>query len=107
MDFLHTFPNTNLRFHTGEMQQYIELDAAYLVIPGASSQAAMHFYLLANSAPNKTYKSRFNAPIHTECQTVKIVVSPVANAVRHYFTTVQWLWACDKHSKDLAIPNSK
>ena len=80
MYYLHTYPNTKLRFYAGDMQLHIESDAAYLVIPGARSWAAGHFYLSAASTPNKTYKGRFNAPIHTECHTIKNVVSSAAEA---------------------------
>ena len=80
MDYLHTFPNAKLRFYADDMQLHIESDAAYLVIPGARSRAAGHFYLSAQNKPNKTYAGRFNAPIHTECRTIKNVVSSAAEA---------------------------
>ena len=80
MDYLHTFPNAKLRFYAGNMQLHIESDAAYLVIPGARSRAAGHFYLAASAAPNKKYAGRFNAPIHTECRTIRNVVSSAAEA---------------------------
>ena len=80
MDYLHTFSNAKLRFYAGDMQLHIESDAAYLVLPGARSRAAGHFYLSASATPNKTYKGRFNAPIHTECRTIKNVVSSAAEA---------------------------
>ena len=80
MDYLHTFPNATLRYYSGDMQLHIESDAAYLVIPGARSRAAGHFYLSASNKPNKTYARRSNAPIHTECRTIKNVVSSAAEA---------------------------
>ena len=80
MDFLHTFPNAKLRFYAGDMQLHIESDAAYLVLPGARSRAAGHFYLSATPSPGKAYQGRFNAPLHTECRTIKNVVSSAAEA---------------------------
>ena len=62
------------------MQLHIELDAAYLVIPGARSCAAEHFYFAALAAPNKKYAGQFNAPIHTECHTICNVISSAAKA---------------------------
>ena len=80
MDYLHTFPNAKLQFYAGDMQLHIELDTVYLVIPGAHSRTAGHFYLSASSRPNKVYTGRFNAPLHTECHTIKNVVSSAAEA---------------------------
>ena len=80
MDYLHTFPNAKLRFYTGDMQLHIESDVAYLVLPGALSRAAGHFYLSASATSNKTYKGQFNAPIHTKCRTIKNVVSSATEA---------------------------
>ena len=80
MDYLHTFPNAKLRFYARDMQLHIKSDAAYLVLPGARSCAAGHFYLSASATPNKAYKGRFNAPLHTECRTIKNVVSSAAEA---------------------------
>ncbi len=60
MDYLHTFPNAKLRFYARDMQLHIKSDAAYLVLPGARSCAASHFYLSASATPNKAYKGRFN-----------------------------------------------
>ena len=78
MDYFHTFPNAKLRFYAGDMQLHIESDAAYLVLPGARRRVAGHFYLSASATPNKAYRGRFNAPIHTECRIIKSVVSSAA-----------------------------
>eukprot|EP00957_Ditylum_brightwellii_P096242 7330972-Ditylum_brightwellii.AAC.1 len=62
------------------MQLAVNSDAAYLVLPGAKSRFAGHFYVRAfpnnlnyNNTPN-------NAPIHTKCETIKSVVCSVAEA---------------------------
>ena len=80
MDYLSTFPYAKLRYYAGDMQLHVESDAAYLVLPGARSRIAGHFYLSAGASPTKVYAKRFNAPIHTECSTLKNVVSSAAEA---------------------------
>ena len=62
------------------MQLHVESDAAYLVLSGAKSRIAGHFYLSAGASPAKVYAKHFNAAIHTECSTFKIVVSSVTEA---------------------------
>ena len=80
MDYLATFPNAKLRFYAGDMKLHIETDAAYLVLPNARSRVAGHFYLTAFPTPHKAYAGTFNAPILTECHTLKNVVSSAAEA---------------------------
>eukprot|EP00957_Ditylum_brightwellii_P119440 9112592-Ditylum_brightwellii.AAC.1 len=77
---MHTYPNAKLRFFAGDIQLAVNLDAAYLVLPGAKNRFAGHFYLQAfpnnldcNNAPN-------NASIHTKCRTIKSVVCSVEEA---------------------------
>ena len=45
MDYLHTHPNAVVRFHASDMILYIESNAAYLILPKASSRIASIFYL--------------------------------------------------------------
>ena len=80
MDYLSTYPHATLRFYAGDMQLCVESDAAYLVLPRARSRIAGHFYLNATPVPNKAYPGTFNAPILTECATIKNVVSSAAEA---------------------------
>ena len=80
MDFLYTFLNAKLRFYVGDRLLHIELDTAYLVLPGACSRLAGHFYLSAGSNSTKLYQGWFNAPIHTECQTIEIIILSVLEA---------------------------
>eukprot|EP00957_Ditylum_brightwellii_P184711 14068649-Ditylum_brightwellii.AAC.1 len=56
------------------MQLRINSNAAYLVLQGAKSHFASHFYLksLLNSLNYNKVPS--NAPIHSECWTIKLVV---------------------------------
>jgi hypothetical protein len=45
MDYLHTCPNTVIRFHASDMILKTTVDAAYLVLPKARSRAAAHHHL--------------------------------------------------------------
>ena len=80
MDFLHTYPNARIRFFAGTMQLSVDSDASYLVQPGAKSRYAGYFYL--ESTPNSlNYNGTpHNAPIHTECATIKNVVCSAAES---------------------------
>ena len=80
MDYLSTYPNTKLQFYAGDMKLHVEIDAAYLVLPNARSRVAGHFYLSAFSTHNKAYPGQYNAPILTECHTLKNVISSAAEA---------------------------
>ena len=80
MDFLHTHPNAKLRFFAGNMQLAVDSDAAYLVLPGAKSRYAGNFYLESYTHPLSYNKSPNNAPILTECKTLKNVVCFAAEA---------------------------
>ena len=45
LDYMHTYPNAKLCLFTGDMQLAVDSDAAYLVLSGAKSRFAGHFYL--------------------------------------------------------------
>jgi len=78
MDYLYTYPNATLRFYAGTMQLKVESDASYLVVPGAKSRVAGHFYLAAHK--RNLNSSDDNAPVNTECATLKNVVCSAAEA---------------------------
>ena len=80
MDFLHTHPNAKLRFFYGTKQLLVDSDAVYLVLPGAKSRYAGNFFLKSKSKPLNYNKAPKNAPIHTECKTLKNVVCSAAEA---------------------------
>ena len=80
MDYLATYTQAKLRFYAGDMKLQVETDAACLVMPKARSRLAGHFYLSAFQTPNKSYPGQYNAPILTECHTLKNVVSSAAEA---------------------------
>ena len=62
------------------MQLKVASDAAYLVLPNARSRVAGHFFLEATPIPNKAYPGTNNAPLLTECYSLKNVVSSAAEA---------------------------
>ena len=80
MDYLAMYPNAKLRFYAGDMKLHVKTEAAYLVLPNTRSRVAGHFYLSAFPTPNKVYPHHHNAPILTECHTLKNVVSSAAEA---------------------------
>ena len=80
MDYLNTYPNAKLRYYAGHMKLMVDSDAAYLVLPNARSRVAGHFYLEALPRAHKAYQAKKNAPILTECYTLKNVVSSAAEA---------------------------
>ena len=61
------------------MVLHVDSDAAYLVLPEAKSRIAGHFYISGhpnNLAPNQAPTP--NAPILTECRTLRHVVASAA-----------------------------
>ena len=80
MDFLSWHPNGKIRYYAGNMQLAVDSDAAYLVVPGAKSRYAGHFYL--ESFPNRLNynKSPSNGAVHTECKILKNIVCSAAEA---------------------------
>jgi len=64
----------------GTMRLATGSDAAYLVIPGAKSRYASHFYLESLPHPLNYNRAPNNAPILTECRALKNVVCSAAEA---------------------------
>ena len=75
MDYLHTHPDTKLRYNKSDMQLHIDSDVAYLVAPKAKSRVAGCFYF-----SNKTSNPPINATIHIEYALLKHVDSSAAEA---------------------------
>ena len=78
MDLLAHHPDAKIRYFAGSMQLTVDSDAAYLVVPGAKSRYAGHYFLESfpnrrnyNGAPN-------NAAIHTECKILPNIVCSAA-----------------------------
>lgn len=80
MDFLAWHPDGKIRYYAGNMQLAVDSDAAYLVVPGAKSRYAGHFYLESKPTRGNYNKARHNAAIHTECKLLKNIVCSAAEA---------------------------
>ena len=78
LDYVATYPNAILRFHTSDMVLHVDSDAAYLVLPEARSRIAGHYFL--SDHPDKSLTPTPNAPILTECRTLRHVVASAAEA---------------------------
>ncbi len=79
MDYLHTYPEAVIRFYASDIQLYIDTDAAYLVLPGAKSRAAGHYYL-SNKVNSIDENPPPNGPFHVLCKTIPNVVASAAEA---------------------------
>ena len=73
LDYCATYPNTKIRYYASDMLLHVDSDAAYLVVEGAKSRIAGHYFL---SSKNPTH----NGPLHTLCRLLKTVVASAAEA---------------------------
>ena len=48
MDYAHIYPDAKIRYYASDMQLYIDLDTAYLVLPKARSRGAVCFTSATN-----------------------------------------------------------
>ena len=78
--YLNTYPNAKLRYYAGQMNLKVDSNATCLVLPNARTCVAGHFYLESSLHPNKAYPGKNNAPLLTECYTLKNIVSSAAEA---------------------------
>ena len=76
MDYVHTYPDTYIRYYASDMILHIDSDVAYLVDPKARSRVAGYFHL--SDSPTKTKTPKMNGAIHVECKTLRRVVSSAA-----------------------------
>ena len=81
MDYMATYPNAVIRYNASDMCLHVDSDAAYLVLPKARSRGAGHFYL-SDTPPKSDIKPSPtpNGPIHTECVTLRNVMTSAAEA---------------------------
>ena len=81
IDYAHTYPDAKTWYYASDMQLYIDLNAAYLVLPKARSRDAGHFYF-SDKPENTTSipKPKPNGPVLTECVTLRNVMSSAAEA---------------------------
>ena len=81
LDYAHTYPDPKIRYHASDMCLHLYSDAAYLVQPKARSRVAGHYYLSDRiPAHDKKPDPKPNGPLHTECKTVRNVMSSAAEA---------------------------
>ena len=78
MDYVHTYPNTYIRYRASDMILNVDSNTAYLVAPKARSCVASYYQLTAN--PTKTPHPTINGAILVECKTLRHVVSSAAEA---------------------------
>ena len=79
LDYLHTHPDSVIRYYASDMILCIVSDAAYLVLPKARSRCAALFTLTnlpTTNPPNPTP----NGPLHVLCKTMRGVPSSAAEA---------------------------
>ena len=76
--YVATYPNAIIWYHTSDMIQHVDTDAAYLVLPKSRSRISVHLYLLNRLPTNDMPKPKLNGPILTICQTLKNVVASSA-----------------------------
>ena len=74
MEYLHTHPDTVVRFHASDMILHIKSDAAYVVLPKVRSRIAIIFYLRNATAG----RPLLNSAIQVICKTLQNVVSSSA-----------------------------
>ena len=78
LNYVATYPNAFIRYHTSEMVLHIDSDAAYLVMNKAQSRVVGYYYL--GPQPKNTSSPTLNGPILIECKTIKNMVAPAAEA---------------------------
>ena len=78
MDYVATYPNAYIRYYASDMILNIDSDAAYLVAKKSRSRVAGYYHL--SSDPKIKKDIPLNGAIHTECKTLRHVVSSAAEA---------------------------
>ena len=82
LNYATTHPNAVLRYRASDMILHVHSDASYLNETNSKSRIAGHFFL--SDKPKSTNMSFhnpiLNAPIHTECRVLKLVVASAAEA---------------------------
>ena len=64
MDYVHTYPDTYIRYKASNMVLHIDSDAAYLVAPKPRSRVTGYFNL--SDYPTTTKTPTLNGSIHME-----------------------------------------
>ena len=72
LDYVATYPNACIRYHTSDIILLIDSNAAYLIMPQAKSRIADYYYL--SNYPEKTPHPAINGTILVECKALRHVV---------------------------------
>ena len=81
LDYVAMYPNAIFIYKDSDMVLHVDSDAAYVTMPEARNCYAGHFYLSnwPSPSPIKHNPGR-NVPMHTECKTIRNVVSSAAES---------------------------
>ena len=81
LEYDATYPNAIFCYKVSEMVLHVDLDTAYLTMPEVRSCYEGHFYLSDCPSPIPIRPNlEINGTIHTECKTIRNVVSSAAEA---------------------------
>ena len=81
LDYSATYPNEIIRYKTSNMVLHVDSDAEYVTMTEARSCYAVHLYLSDWPPPNPMKpNSRIKGHIHTECKTIRNIISLAAEA---------------------------
>ena len=76
LDYTSTYPNVVICYRASDMVLQVDSDAAYITMIEEISCYAEHLYLSDWPSPwTLKHTPRTNGPIHTECKTIRNVVS--------------------------------
>ena len=78
LDYMATYPNVVVRFHTSDITLGANTDVSYLTEPQSRSRVAGYFF--SGSIPSKCARERLNGPIHVNCRIFKEFAAPAAES---------------------------
>lgn len=73
LDYLHTHPNASIMYRSSDMKIKVHSDGSYLLVPGAKSRAAGHFYCGDNN--HVLQDEPYQGSTYQECSIIKPVVA--------------------------------
>ena len=81
LDYDATYLNATLQYKASDMVLHVDSDVEYITVPEARNCYAGRFYLSNWPSPSPIKPNiEINGPIHTECKTIRNVVSSAAEA---------------------------
>eukprot|EP00957_Ditylum_brightwellii_P118259 9019440-Ditylum_brightwellii.AAC.1 len=81
LNYMATYSNVTVQFHTSDMILHIHSNTAYMVLPKACSRAGGYFYLSSKPDEANTKPIPIIGAIHSECSTIHNVMRSAAEAV--------------------------